>query len=104
MGAAVIISAYASQGRALVAPRIRPNRIILNELRGVEAFTSLREENTGHSSSITNINADTTTRAVERLELLVLQDGSKPSKDDVFHYACARVDASVQLGVEKEKE
>jgi type IV secretion system protein VirB11 len=81
----------------IAALRMRPDRIILGELRGVEAFTYLRAVNTGHPGSMTTIHADTPERAVEQLALLVLQSGSKLSRDDVRHYVRESVDLFVQL-------
>lgn len=57
----------------IAAVRMRPDRIILGELRGVEAFTFLRAVNTGHPGSMTTIHADTPQRAIEQFSLLVLQ-------------------------------
>jgi type IV secretion system protein VirB11 len=81
----------------IAALRMRPDRIILGELRGVEAFTFLRAVNTGHPGSMTTVHADTPQRAIEQLSLLVLQAGSKLSRDDVRHYVRESVDVFVQL-------
>ncbi|RDC58906.1 uncharacterized protein HME9302_02638 [Alteripontixanthobacter maritimus] len=81
----------------IAALRMRPDRIILGELRGREAFTFLRAVNTGHPGSMTTIHADTPQRAIEQLALLVLQTGSKLSRDDVRHYVRESVDLFVQL-------
>jgi type IV secretion system protein VirB11 len=81
----------------IAALRMRPDRIILGELRGVEAFTFLRAINTGHPGSMTTIHADTPQRAIEQLALLVLQAGSKLSRDDVRHYVRESIDVFVQL-------
>ena len=81
----------------IAALRMWADRIILGELRGVEAFTFLRAVNTGHPGSMTTIHADTPQRAIEQLALLVLQAGSKLSRDDVRHYVRESVDVFVQL-------
>ena len=81
----------------IAALRLRPDRIILGELRGVEAFTFLRAVNTGHPGSMTTIHADTPHRAIEQLALLVLQTGSRLSRDDVRHYVRESIDVFVQL-------
>ena len=81
----------------MAALRMRPDRIILGELRGVEAFTFLRAVNTGHPGSMTTIHADTPARAIEQLTLLVLQAGSRLSRDDVRHYVRESIDVFVQL-------
>ena len=79
------------------ALRMRPDRIILGELRGGEAFTFLRAVNTGHPGSMTTIHADTPFRAIEQLALLVLQSGVRLGWDDVRHYVRASIDIFVQL-------
>lgn len=84
----------------IAALRLRPDRIILGELRGPEAFTFLRAVNTGHPGSMTTIHADTPTRAIEQLVLLVLQAGSRLGRDDVRHYVRESVDVFVQLSRE----
>jgi type IV secretion system protein VirB11 len=81
----------------MAALRMRPDRIILGELRGAEAFTFLRAVNTGHPGSMTTIHADSPARAIEQLALLVLQAGSRLSRDDVRHYVRESVDVFVQL-------
>lgn len=81
----------------IAALRMRPDRIILGELRGGEAFTFLRAVNTGHPGSMTTIHADTPARAVEQLALLVLQAGSRLARDDVRHYVRESIDVFVQL-------
>ncbi len=77
--------------------RMRPDRIILGELRGVEALTFLRAINTGHPGSMTTIHADSPVRAIEQLALLVLQAGSRLGRDDVRHYVRESIDVFVQL-------
>ena len=81
----------------IAALRMRPDRIILGELRGREAFTFLRSVNTGHPGSMTTIHADTPARAVEQLALLVLQSGAQLRWEDVIHYVRASIDIFVQL-------
>lgn len=81
----------------IAALRLRPDRIILGELRGAEAFTFLRAVNTGHPGSMTTIHADTPMRAIEQLVLLVLQAGSRLGRDDVRHYVRESIDVFVQL-------
>ena len=77
--------------------RMRPDRIILGELRGREAFTFLRSVNTGHPGSMTTIHADSPQRAVEQLALLVLQSGAQLRWEDVLQYVRASIDVYVQL-------
>jgi type IV secretion system protein VirB11 len=81
----------------IAALRMRPDRIIVGELRGREAFTFLRSVNTGHPGSITTIHADSPQRAVEQLALLVLQSGAQLRWEDVLQYVRASIDVYVQL-------
>ncbi|MBX3564016.1 MAG: P-type DNA transfer ATPase VirB11 [Sphingomonas sp.] len=80
--------------------RMRPDRIILGELRGEEAYTFLRAVNTGHPGSMTSVHADSCERAVEQIVLLVLQAGTQLNRDDVRHYIRNTVDVYVQLARE----
>ena len=77
--------------------RMRPDRIILGELRGREAYSFLRAVNTGHPGSMTTVHADSPERAVEQIVLLVLQGGTQLNRDDVRHYVSRTVDVFVQL-------
>lgn len=77
--------------------RMRPDRVILGELRGPEAFTFLRAINTGHPGSMTTVHADSPERAIEQIALLVLQGGTQLGRDDIVHYIRSTVDVFVQL-------
>lgn len=77
--------------------RMRPDRIILGEIRGKEAVTFLRAINTGHPGSISTIHANSPSRAIDQLALLVLQTGSRMAWDDVIRYVRRSVDIIVQL-------
>jgi type IV secretion system protein VirB11 len=77
--------------------RMRPDRIILGELRGLEAFAFLRAINTGHPGSMTTIHADSPESAIEQLVMLVLQGGTKLSRADVQHYVRKSINLFVQL-------
>jgi type IV secretion system protein VirB11 len=77
--------------------RMRPDRIILGELRGPEAFAFLRAINTGHPGSMTTVHADSPHSAVEQVVMLVLQGGTKLSRGDVRHYVEQSVHVFVQL-------
>ena len=90
-------SGVTAEDLLVAALRLRPDRIILGELRGAEAFTFLRAVNTGHPGSMTTIHADTPQRALEQLALLVLQTGSRLSRDDVRHYVRESIDVFIQL-------
>ena len=79
------------------ALRMRPDRIILGELRGPEAFAFLRAVRSGHPGSMTTIHADSPEAAVEQLVMLVLHTGTKLSRDDVRHYVDQSIDLFVHL-------
>ncbi len=55
--------------------RMRPDRIIIGEVRGSEAFDLLQAMNTGHDGSLTTLHANSTGDALNRLETMVLMDG-----------------------------
>ncbi|HEV7658852.1 MAG TPA: P-type DNA transfer ATPase VirB11 [Allosphingosinicella sp.] len=77
--------------------RMRPDRIILGELRGPEAFAFLRAINTGHPGSMTTVHADSAERAVEQIVLLALQAGTQLNREDIRHYVSRTVDVFVHL-------
>lgn len=77
--------------------RMRPDRIILGELRGREAFAFLRAVNTGHPGSMTTIHADSVEGAVEQLALLILEGGTTLGRADIARYVEVTVDVFVQL-------
>jgi pilus assembly protein CpaF len=57
------------------ALRMRPDRIIVGEVRGAETLDMLQAMNTGHEGSLTTIHANTPRDALQRLEMLVLTAG-----------------------------
>lgn len=77
--------------------RMRPDRIILGEMRGKEALTFLRSVNTGHPGSMSTIHADSPERAIDQLALLVLQTGTRMAWDEVVRYVRRSLDLIVQL-------
>jgi type IV secretion system protein VirB11 len=79
------------------ALRMRPDRIIVGELRGKEAFTFLRAVNTGHPGSVTTLHADTPAGALEQLALMALQTGTAMTHADILAYVRSVVDIIVQL-------
>jgi pilus assembly protein CpaF len=60
--------------------RMRPDRIIMGEVRGDEAFDMLQAMNTGHEGSMTTIHANTPRDAISRLESMVAMGMSIPEK------------------------
>jgi pilus assembly protein CpaF len=55
--------------------RMRPDRIIIGEVRGPEALDMLQAMNTGHEGSLTTIHANDTRDALARLEMMVTMAG-----------------------------
>jgi type IV secretion system protein VirB11 len=77
--------------------RLRPDRIILGEIRGAEANTFLRAINTGHPGSFTTVHANTPNGALEQIALMVLQSGTRLSRQETLDYAASLIDVVVQL-------
>lgn len=80
------------------ALRMRPDRLILGEVRGAEAFDLLQALNTGHRGSWSTIHANGVEEALLRLESMVLCAGSGMSYCMVREQVARAVDAVVQLG------
>ncbi len=72
-----------AEGRGEITPRdlvrnalrMRPDRIILGEVRGAEALDMLQAMNTGHEGSLTTVHANDTRDALSRLEVMVSMAG-----------------------------
>jgi type IV secretion system protein VirB11 len=79
------------------ALRLRPDRIVLGELRGGEAVSFLRAINTGHPGSFSTIHANSPSGALEQLALMVMQSGLGLSRLDTMAYVRSVVDLIVQL-------
>ena len=77
--------------------RMRPDRIVLGELRGEEAVSFLRAINTGHPGSFSTIHANSPLAALEQLALMVMQTGLGLSHDETIAYARSVIDIVVQL-------
>lgn len=77
--------------------RMRPDRIVLGELRGEEAVSFLRAINTGHPGSVSTIHANSPAAALEQLALMVMQTGLGLTHDETIAYARSVIDVVVQL-------
>jgi type IV secretion system protein VirB11 len=99
------------QGLARVTPkqllecclRMRPDRILLAELRAEEAFDYLRNVNSGHPGSITSVHAASAELAFEQLVLLVKQSpgGRTLARRDIKRLLYLLVDVVIQCGLEQ---
>ncbi len=98
------------QGLARVTPkqlleaclRMKPDRILLAELRAGEAFDYLRNVNSGHPGSITSVHAASAELAFEQLVLLVKQNpGARDlARDDIRNLLAILIDVVIQFGVD----
>lgn len=77
--------------------RLRPDRVVLGELRGSESVSFLRAINTGHPGSFSTIHANSPSGALEQLALMVMQAGLGLSRSDTLAYARSVIDVVVQL-------
>jgi pilus assembly protein CpaF len=79
------------------ALRMRPDRVILGECRGEEAFDMLQAMNTGHEGSMATIHANNPREAVSRLEQMIGMAGLPMSQTSIRGQIAAAVRLIVQL-------
>jgi len=79
------------------ALRMRPDRIIIGEVRGGEAFDMLQAMNTGHEGSMATIHANNPREAITRLEQMVAMGGMNLSNEAVRGQIAAAVGMVVQV-------
>jgi len=99
------------QGLARVTPkqllesclRMKPDRILLAELRAEEAFDYLRNVNSGHPGSITSVHATSAELAFEQLVLLVKQSqgGRDLARRDIKALLYMLIDVVIQFGIDR---
>jgi pilus assembly protein CpaF len=77
--------------------RMRPDRIIMGEVRGEEAFDMLQAMNTGHEGSMTTIHANTTRDAIARLESMVAMGNMNMPEKSVRQQIAAAITIVVQV-------
>jgi len=76
--------------------RMRPDRIVVGEVRGGEALDMLQAMNTGHDGSLTTLHANTPRDALSRLETLVLMSGMELPLKVVRQQISSAVDLIIQ--------
>ncbi len=100
-----LVASKGSQGRAQVTMqdlieaclRLRPDRLMLGELRGKEAFSFMRAVNTGHPGSISTLHADTPELALEQLILMIMQAGLGITREQIKSYVENVINVIIQL-------
>ena len=85
--------------RSLVrtALRLRPDRLIIGEVRGAETLDMLAAMNTGHNGSMSTIHANSSRDALRRVESLVLQHAANWSREVVRDHVASSVNAIVHV-------
>ena len=79
------------------ALRMRPDRIIVGEVRSEEALDMLQAMNTGHDGSLTTIHANTPRDGINRLEVMVGMASSNMSPRSIRQQIAAAVDLFIQV-------
>nr|WP_247718039.1 CpaF family protein [Qipengyuania proteolytica] len=80
------------------ALRMRPDRIILGEIRAGEAFDMLQAMNTGHDGSMTTVHANTARDSLSRVEQMVGMSGVEISPDSARAQIASAINVVVQIG------
>lgn len=79
------------------ALRMRPDRLVVGEVRGAEVLDMLAAMNTGHSGSFSTCHANSPLDAIRRLESLVLQHGTRWTTEGAREHIRAALDVCVHL-------
>ena len=77
--------------------RMRPDRIVIGEVRGGEAIDMLQAMNTGHDGSLTTIHANTTRDALSRLETMIQMTGMRLSDRAMRQQIASAVNLVIQV-------
>ena len=77
--------------------RMRPDRIIVGEVRGKEAFDMMQAMNTGHEGSLTTLHANNSIDTINRLETMILMNEMEIPVSAVRGYIANAIDLIVQI-------
>ena len=77
--------------------RMRPDRIIVGEVRGKEAFDMMQAMNTGHEGSITTLHANSSVDAINRLETMMLMNDMELPVNAIRNYIEKAIDIVIQI-------
>lgn len=77
--------------------RMRPDRIIVGEVRGKEAFDMLQAMNTGHEGSLTTMHANSSSDAINRLESMIMMTGIKMPLKAIRQYITDAIDLVINV-------
>lgn len=99
-----LIYSRGGQGKARVTPfdhlesilRLTPDRAIMGELRGGEAFPFLELMNTGHSGSMSSIHADSPELMFDRLASMASRGGADMTKNQLIEFSRQLIDVVIQ--------
>ena len=91
------VGAVAQRQLVINALRMRPDRIILGEVRGEEALDMLQAMNTGHDGSLTTVHANTGRDALARLETMVSMGNTQIREKAVRSQIASAIDVVIQL-------
>jgi pilus assembly protein CpaF len=80
------------------ALRMRPDRIIVGEVRAGEAFDMLQAMNTGHDGSMTTVHANTARDALSRVEQMIGMSGVDMPARSARAQICSAIDVVIQVG------
>src|SRR5688572_25801674 len=80
------------------ALRMRPDRIVVGEVRGGEVLDMLQAMNTGHDGSLSTVHANSTRDALSRIETMVLMSGLALPVRAMRDYIASALDLIIQLG------
>ena len=79
------------------ALRLRPDRIVVGEVRGPEALDLVNALNTGHSGSMSTLHANSPAEAIWRLESLALSGGGNLSPSAIRSQIHSAIDVVIQV-------